>query len=565
MDILAKQFRQPTPLTASLLLSVTLAGPGCAAKDRVQEPTLECEGDGWGEVCSSDYHPIPIARNREVDILFVIDNTASMGEAQAKLATSVASLIAALEADDLRANYHIGFTTTDSGNPWCSPATAGHGELVASPCTTRLDDFSLDGLVDVQALACADLCELGADALEILPSATELDSDAKPRPWLERIDGQTNLPPTTDMAAAFACFAPQGVNGCGFEAPLESMYLALVRAQTPDEPGYGFMRRNATLAIVHLTDAADCSYNQEWAEIFDAEGDKAFWADPLADSPSAAVCWNAGVECTGDASTYDSCEPANKDISGELGATDGDSVLQPLDRYIGLVARIDKEKKMVDDGLEVIVALIGGVDGAGEPVYADVSETDPDFHAEFGIGPGCEAALAAGQLEPMRAVPPVRLRDFTNAFTPGNLASICADDYSPTFEDLAQRIAAQMPVSCFWGCVKDTDPTTERIEPDCTVRARTPGEEPVTLAECLRDANGYVIDPISNYYSMPAAEINVCYVLLTGDDLAEACIDRSLNLELKVARRPGFPEPAGTSVAATCLLADFPDLSCPGI
>ena len=54
-----------------------------------------------------------------VDILFVIDNSGSMGEEQANLSSSFASLINVLEDPEFDADYRIGITTNDNGNPGC--------------------------------------------------------------------------------------------------------------------------------------------------------------------------------------------------------------------------------------------------------------------------------------------------------------------------------------------------------------------------------------------------------------------------------------------------------------
>ena len=73
---------------------------------------------------------------------------------------------------------------------------------------------------------------------------------------------------------------------------------------------------------------------------------------------------------------------------------------------------------------------------------------------------------------------------------------------------------------------------------------------------------------------MPADGVNVCYALLTdesaatgstADDMSDECVEGNFNLEFKIARRPGFPAEGGTSISATCSLADFPEVSCPGI
>ena len=511
--------------------------------------------------------------NRDVDILFVIDNSGSMGEAQANLAASFPVFIDALEAKGVDANYRIGVTTSDNGNPWCPAGvtTPEGGKLVLSSCKDRLADFLFGDQVDVQDLACNDLCQLDATALAISPTTTDTDDVPSPRPWLESIEGTKNIPATTSMADAFACFGPQGVNGCGFESQLESMYLALTRAQTNTEASYGFMRSSAILAVVIVSDEADCSYNRDWAEIFEADGNKAFWSDPSAAFPTSALCWNAGVECAGDPSGYSSCDPVNKDVNGSSGVSDADAVLHPVSRYTGLIAGIEADKQALNAQQEVIVALIGGVRNTGEVFYADDLD-DPAFQDTFGIGPGC---TAAGDVS---AIPPVRMRDMTEAFTPGNMFSICEGDLSPALEAIADRIKDQIQPACYSQCVADSDPATPGLQPECTVEENPPGngkDDTISLEECLRDQNGdYVIDPNTDDYAMPAADINVCYAALTdatmstastADDMSIACAEVNFNLEFALVRRPGFPAAGGTSVSAVCTLAESYEDTCPGI
>src|SRR5690606_13098988 len=253
------------------------------------------------------YDQLQLTVNRNVDILFVIDNSAGMAAAQAKLATAVEALIEVLERPDVDANYRIAVTTTDSGNPLCSAieTTPANGPLWPSSCRSRLDQLvSADG-VDAQDLACNDLCALEPSQQAITPTPTAVDPGPRPRPWIERAEGLTNLPSGTDPAQALACLLPQGIDGCGFEAPLQSMDLALARATTPGEDSYGFMRADAVQVVVFLNDEVDCSHNPEWSTIFAVDGDKTFWSDPDAPEPSSAVCWNAGVTCSGDPSGYD--------------------------------------------------------------------------------------------------------------------------------------------------------------------------------------------------------------------------------------------------------------------
>jgi hypothetical protein len=550
-------------LASPLLLSACLEHP--------LKP-IELQKDSIGDV------KVQLTVNKDVDILFVIDNSGSMGEEQANLAANFGSFIEVLEDPQVEANYRIGVTTTDNGNEWCPPGqtTPEGGKLVLSSCTSRLNDFVSQDGNDVQDLACSSICNLDEAQLEISPTATDVDPVPAPRPWLENIEGRKNIPDGTSTVEAFQCFGPQGINGCGFESQLEAMNLALVRAQTVDEASYGFLRSNAILAVVFVTDEEDCSYNKDWSEIFSADGNRVFWSDPDAVSPSSAVCWNAGVECSGDPSNYDTCEPVNKDVNGNVGVDDADAVLHPMSRYTGRLAGIEAEKQEYNPEQEVIVGLIGGVSlDDNQPYYSDVSNTDPEWQASFGIGPGCEAANPNNPDEPIRAVPPVRLRAATEAFTPDNMYSICNSDYSPALEAIANAIRAQIRPACYTKCVEDLDDSTETLEFECTVEEDPPGpDNTARVEECRKDANGYVVDPNTGDYEMPSADVNLCYAALTDpgeltpsqtDDMSDECVDEHYNLEFEIHRRTGFPAEGGTAILASCSLADFAEVTCPGI
>jgi hypothetical protein len=510
---------------------------------------------------------LQISEQKDVDILFVIDNSGSMGEEQANLAANFAAFIEVLEAPDVEANYRIGVTTTDRGNPWCQGTTPEGGQLVMSPCTTRLADFVFEGAdetLDAQAIACTDICTLDAEALVVQPSVTELDPNPSPRPWLERLEGHSNLPDGTTPPDAFACFGPQGIDGCGFEAPLESMLLALSRSNTVDEPSYGFLRDAAILAVVFVTDEVDCSYDKAWEVIFEPDN-TTFWTDPAASYPSSGLCWNAGVECSGDPSGYDGCKPVNKGADGQLGVADDAAVLYPVVRYVERLAAIEADKQLLAPDNEVIVALIGGVQPDGSIVYA---EQDSAFGHEFGIGPGCTGPLGEA------AVPPVRIRALVDEFTPGNLHSICAPDYTGALAAIADAIRSEIKPACYGKCVADTEPDSPLVQPSCTLERWLPGaSESELVPECLRDdAGAYVRDPSSGRHVMPSDDASVCFGLRVDadmasddplDDISDYCRELGLNLEFELAYRAGEVAPSGQTLRATCELSSTPALDCP--
>ena len=472
--------------------------------------------------------------NSDVDILIVVDNSASMGAKQAVLAESMASIIDVLERDEVNASWRLAVTTTDNGNPWCQGTTPEGGKFVASSCRSRLNDFSSAALmIDATQEACLNVCGDAFADISLQPTPVAGQAGVASRPWVERIDGVSNLPANVSAEDALACMLPMGISGCGFEEPLEAMYKALTRATTVGEPEYGFLRDDAVLVVVFVTDEVDGSFNKAFEEIYLPEGNRVFWSDPTAPSPTSAVAWNAGVECTG-SSPYVECHSVELDVDGNPAAGDGsNAVMLPVARYVDLLQGIESIKTTGD----VFVSVIAGVGDDGSVTYADAA--DPLDQMQFGIGPGCTSGLGD-------ANPPVRLREDAEAFAVGNqqnLFSICVADYSPAFEVIAESVADQVQPACLPGCVDDLDPTTPELEPSCVVVQEEPQADGTVIEtvvpECLAD--GQLPD-----------DATVCHVVLVGDARSDYCIDEGAPVQFVVHRQPGDPASGGTVVRATC-------------
>ncbi len=400
-----------------------------------------------------------------LDILFVIDNSGTMGEEQKNLAANFPYLIDKIrnlkdkEMNPVNADVNIMVTTTDFGHPLCTPFqrpdyTPAKGAPINDACVDRLGRFtSLDNKVMVPE-ACTNGCVPGQ-------AAVPMDPFINFNPDSSNVVGGD---PNGDLAAqALSCIGPQGIDGCGMEAPLETMLQALNPDATWNMGSRPFLRKGAVLAIVVLTDEADCSvkdykyfdpqmvndpmYNQYWEN------------DPMTgnkNEPTSAVCFNAGVSCIDNNADgiYESCMSEDK------------GVLQPLQRYIGYLKSqlIEKENKQV-----IMLGILGvpkvtehnpvppyqpTAGGVFDLVYrmwnqSDILPGDPKTpqqkEYEFGIGPGCTDA-ATGQ-----AVPNTRVTDVCQALdikddpnTASNEAkirccieSICDDDFSDAINCLA--------------------------------------------------------------------------------------------------------------------------------
>jgi hypothetical protein len=149
-----------------------------------------------------------------IDILFVIDNSNTMGEEQKNLLSNFPKFINAIEAiTPPIKSYHIGVISTDIGAGGTKP----------SGCTLIGDEGKLLHAPNGTGCAAAYPTYLTG------PSAT--------------------------IAKDFSCIANIGVGGCGFEQQMESALVAL----TKQNYNKGFLRKNAPLAIIFITDEDDCS------------------------------------------------------------------------------------------------------------------------------------------------------------------------------------------------------------------------------------------------------------------------------------------------------------------
>ena len=181
---------------------------------------------------------VPQAVKNMVDLLFMVDNSASMGPIADELKARFGQLVKVFQDLAAKGTYvdlHIGVVTSDygagaTGAPGCQPSPGGQqGRLVSIGAYAPLD------------------CEppLGANFIKYAFAANG--------------GGVHNLPRGQDLLRTFTCMASVITNqsaGCGFEHPLESVYAAL-RNSIPEN--VGFLREGALLEVVFVTNEDDCS------------------------------------------------------------------------------------------------------------------------------------------------------------------------------------------------------------------------------------------------------------------------------------------------------------------
>ncbi len=520
---------------------------GSSSDDTGESTGEEVDCDPALENCTS-----VVTLQRAADILFVIDNSGSMGVEQGVLAANFPQFISVLEGEQIGASYRIGISTTDDTG------------LRATSCRQRLGEFIWEGALgpndeplylDEREAGCLSACEF--DDIPLSPTV-DADGQVVAGPWIERSGGSTNLPAGMSMADALRCLGPQGINGFGYEAPLEAMRRVI------EENTDGFVRDEALLAIIIVTDEVDCSMPSQNVDTMFSSLGQPFWAD-LEPNPTSSACWKAGVECIGGPGTYDACVPVDKGWNGMPTEDPSASVLYPLDGYIEALQAVSDRKEALGGNGTVAVAVISGVPEdypqGGALIYRD--SADPFFNSEYGIGPGC--GFGTESLGDLPGIPPVRLRKFAEAFAGErrNMFSICSSDYAVALQQIADEIAQLGSRSCIPGCAYDANPNVGGLQPQCTVFEQRGDDDggDLPVSACVVTNDGW---------AFPAG-LDICYRALSDadgstawphDDLTPQCFNRGSNLEFVIERRAGVPVPPGVGVQVECVLIGQPDQRC---
>jgi hypothetical protein len=166
-----------------------------------------------------------------MDVLVIVDDSGSMAEEQSNLATNFPRFVEVLDAyrteTGLPLDYRLGVTTTGTN------------------VTTRI---TFPPAFPIPPM----------DIMETGPEGALLQGCGMSRKWIERTDA--------DVAGAFSCVAQVGTSGSGVEMPLYALELSMTE-RVADGSNAGFLREDALLAVVILTDENDCSRLDDPIEI----------------------------------------------------------------------------------------------------------------------------------------------------------------------------------------------------------------------------------------------------------------------------------------------------------
>lgn len=381
---------------------------------------------------------LPQSAERQVDMLFVIDNSGSMWVEQANLQAQFSALLNELET--MRGglpDIHLGVISPDLGTggydsiAYCERVGGDQGILGRAEGVDRGELCIGPGqryLVDVAPADCTitrdemgfcvnhDCTQADCDAVAAGDEVLTLFTDTQGCPRCRNYAGT--------LRETFTCLANLGTNGCGFEQPLEAMYKALDVQETPENEG--FLRESAYFAVMLLTDEDDCSASQP---------DVIFDPDPAQDRIDSELgflhsfrCFEFGVTC--DANDREVMGPRNNCEPRE----DEQALLYKITRYTALLEAVK------DPMMSVVAAIAGPV--PDQVVVQMDAQNRPELKST------CTDSANEG------AAPGVRLYAFVEHFNgPDALhswayTSVCQSSYADALVGIGAKVSSIMAEKC---------------------------------------------------------------------------------------------------------------------
>lgn len=382
----------------------------------------------------------PPGAQGQLDLLFVIDNSGSMASEQRKLAEQLPRLVRVLTSGDRCAgtesscklddtsqpprrfrpiaDLHLGVVSTNMGG--IDEPTGTQAAVLA--CRGLGDEAKLQSSVDVAVdgvIAGRQEFQAYEQGEVVLEPRPECALPAQPR-YQEYTAGASI---DAEVAARFSCVAQLGVRGCPYEQQLEAMWKALAPSNKQGElytflngssgqgDGYnqGFLRDDAVLAVVHVTDEEDCSIPDAGKVMFAQTAEATNQYGPL------------NLRCG-------------------LHADDA-QLVQATSRYVdGLTSLKPNHKERI-----VFGAIVGiPVDSGDKSIDEVLALAEMQFQ-ENPLKPGFPRSsctgLTGGRID--EAYPPRRFLEVAKAFgDQAVLHSICADTYAPAIDGVVSKIVS---------------------------------------------------------------------------------------------------------------------------
>jgi len=379
----------------------------------------------------------------KVDLLFMIDNSGSMRPLQAKLRAQLPTFIDALTdpATSSLPDLHVAVVSSSFGGGAWGNVNGCHSAL-ADPSTTGDDEARFRQGRGAPGAGSCSMLHMGAKFLQTGGAAAP------------NFDG--------DVRTALDCITDLGDDGCGFESPFKSIYYALAKAGDATDPDNGgFLRADAKLAIVILTNEDDCSVRNDSLLLSPAVNSV---SDPTGLGALASYrCNEFGHLCNGlppphnapaGSVTLNNCVSAENAGKTDPAVIDPNGNPDPTQGHLWpTVADFTSYLRCLKpDPNDLLIAAIAGptTDAMGNSLYKVAGVSNPAAGGELDpvVAHSCVQETSGGG-DPEYADPAVRIKQAVDTFgANGIFYPICANNFQSALGAIATRMrsTASIPV-----------------------------------------------------------------------------------------------------------------------
>jgi hypothetical protein len=388
----------------------------------------------------------PLRATRDLDLLFLVDDSPSMADKQANLADNLPRFIDALGAiPGGLPNVHIGVATSDLGTQGAGDSNPSFGPAVGQIAMGGCSGIGKDG--NLQTFG----APVGSDVF--------LSDIGDP------VTGMRTRNYTGALATVFAQMVHAGAGGCGFEQHLEAIKHALLPSNAVNQR---FLRPDANLGIIIVADEDDCSLSH-----YSLLGPEAAALGPQ----QSFRCTRFGVVCDQHGQTPDEMNvPGPKDQC------------HPADDSMYLTRVADHAaflKGLKVDPAKVAVAAIAGTTA---PFAVELRPPPRSTAAIPALAHSCTYVGNGGN--PEVADPAIRIASLLDQFPARSaFATICQRDLSDALQQFADVLKDMIGIPCLAGPLASAASRTPGTQYDCKVTVAV-AEDPTpgtALPRCTSD------------------------------------------------------------------------------
>ena len=508
---------------------------------------------------------LPAWTSRQLDMVFMIDNTPGMAPKVAKMNKQLPKLIETLKdpTDGTLPDLRVALINSDLGSA---------GTYLTGGCASKMLP---DGTQSIFG-------DLGRFQMPKEPSVCTFEDGAR---FLEYEAGRP-VNYSGDITTVLACMTGNlGTSGCDLQHQIQAFEFALAAKGLGNEDQQkAFLRDDALLALVFLTDEDDCSVATNdglFGDFAEARGE----AGDLRCATRAHQCGgrNLADAPPGYPTTASFSHPF-KDCHARMGDectyetdTSQPTSCNPL-KSIKLFAVEMKALKAAPDNQILVAGIFGWPldDSALERAEYKIAPlpnynpTDTQHPMIYDYWPICyepdhlpsnpdPATGFDGDAAGWGATGGLRLAAFVDEFGGNGLKfSICQRDFASSMSTIGRSLARMLRHTCVGPKLADIDASTAGVQPDCTVSWRYSAQDPA--------------DPNRSIWYEGTPPLTRCPAGATSGSITESCW-RLVHDEhgcpsngqlLEVLRAPSDAASLapGTKIHARCRVC--PDLAAPG-